>query len=70
MQVEIRHEGLVGYGEATPIERYDESAQAALPYLEAHADALGDDPFALDEILGRLPRAGIRRPGGGRRRSP
>ena len=55
VRVEIGHEGLVGYGEATPIERYDESARAALSYLEAHADALGDDPFALDEILGRLP---------------
>ena len=56
VQVELTHDGHSGYGEAAPIERYDESAQSALAYLEAHADALGDDPFALDEIESRLPR--------------
>jgi L-alanine-DL-glutamate epimerase-like enolase superfamily enzyme len=56
VQVELTHEGHTGYGEAAPIERYDESAQSALEYLEANADALGDDPFALDEIEARLPR--------------
>ena len=55
VQVEIDHDGLTGQGEATPIERYEESAQSALAYLEAHGHDLGDDPFALDEILGRLP---------------
>ena len=55
VQVEIAHDGVVGRGEATPIERYDESAQSALAYVEAHGDELGDDPFALDEIFGRLP---------------
>jgi L-Ala-D/L-Glu epimerase len=53
--VELRHSGVVGRGEAAPIERYDESAASALAYVEEHAAALGDDPFALDEILGRLP---------------
>ena len=28
---------------------------SALAYVEAHADELGDDPFALDAILERLP---------------
>jgi L-alanine-DL-glutamate epimerase-like enolase superfamily enzyme len=55
VQVEIRHGDAVGRGEAAPIDRYDESAASALEYVEAHADELGDDPFALDEILGRLP---------------
>jgi L-alanine-DL-glutamate epimerase-like enolase superfamily enzyme len=55
VQVEITHDGVVGWGEATPIDRYDASARSGLAYLEAHADALGDDPFALDEILERLP---------------
>ncbi|MDQ3823972.1 MAG: dipeptide epimerase, partial [Actinomycetota bacterium] len=50
VHVELRHGGETGYGEAAPIERYDESASSALAYLEAAADALGDDPFALDEI--------------------
>ena len=56
VQVEVRHGDTSGFGEAAPIERYDESAGSALAYVEAHADALGDDPFALDEIFDRLPR--------------
>jgi L-alanine-DL-glutamate epimerase-like enolase superfamily enzyme len=53
--VELEHEGERGYGEAAPIERYDESAESALEYAEDAADTLGDDPFAFDEILERLP---------------
>jgi L-alanine-DL-glutamate epimerase-like enolase superfamily enzyme len=56
VQVEIRHEGAVGSGEATPIERYDESAESALAYVEENQGLLGEDPFALDEIFERLPR--------------
>jgi L-Ala-D/L-Glu epimerase len=56
VQVEIRHGDLSGFGEGAPIERYDESAESALAYIEEHADALGDDPWALDEIEARLPR--------------
>src|SRR5438067_175925 len=56
VQIEIAHDGVSGFGEAAPIERYDESAESALAYVEAHADALGEDPFALDEIFRRLPR--------------
>jgi L-Ala-D/L-Glu epimerase len=55
-QIEIRHEGLSGFGEAAPIDRYGESASSARDYVEERADALGDDPFALDEIFARLPR--------------
>jgi L-alanine-DL-glutamate epimerase-like enolase superfamily enzyme len=54
VQVELRHEGVSGFGEAAPIDRYDESAASALGYLEDAADVLGDDPFALDEISTRL----------------
>jgi L-Ala-D/L-Glu epimerase len=54
VQVEIRHDGFVGYGEGAPIERYGESAESALQYIEDAAEALGDDPFALDEIEARL----------------
>ncbi len=53
--VEVRHSGVSGYGEAAPNERYDESAASALAYVEEHAGLLGDDPFALEEILERLP---------------
>jgi L-Ala-D/L-Glu epimerase len=55
VHVEIRHGDVSGFGEAAPIERYDESAESALGYVEEHADALGDDPFALDEIESHLP---------------
>ncbi|HEV7640680.1 MAG TPA: dipeptide epimerase [Gaiellaceae bacterium] len=53
VEVEIAHNGTTGYGEAAPIERYDESAASALAWLEQVT--LGDDPFALDEIFDRLP---------------
>jgi L-Ala-D/L-Glu epimerase len=55
VHVELRHGDETGFGEAAPIERYDESAESALAYLEGAGDALGDDPFALDEIFERLP---------------
>jgi L-alanine-DL-glutamate epimerase-like enolase superfamily enzyme len=54
VQVELHHDGVSGFGEGAPIDRYGESAQSALQYIEEFADALGDDPFALDEIEGRL----------------
>jgi L-Ala-D/L-Glu epimerase len=53
--VEISQGSATGYGEAAPIERYGESAESALAYVEEHAEVLGDDPFALDEIETRLP---------------
>ena len=31
-------------------------AESALAYVDANGEALGDDPFALDEIFDRLPR--------------
>ncbi len=52
--VEIRHDGVSGYGEATPIDRYDESAESALAFVREAAGLLGDDPFALEEIESRL----------------
>ena len=54
LQVEIRQDGATGFGEGAPIDRYGESAESALTYVEEHADVLGDDPFALDEIEARL----------------
>jgi L-alanine-DL-glutamate epimerase-like enolase superfamily enzyme len=53
--VELEHDGLTGYGEAAPIERYDQSAESALAYLVGLTDDLGDDPWALEEIEARLP---------------
>jgi L-Ala-D/L-Glu epimerase / N-acetyl-D-glutamate racemase len=54
VDVEIRHDGVSGFGEAAPIERYSESAQSALAFLESAGELLGDDPFAFEEIEGRL----------------
>src|SRR5712691_6755376 len=54
VDVEIRSDGVSGFGEAAPIERYGESAESALAYVEEHADVLGDDPFALEQIESRL----------------
>ncbi len=55
LQVELRHGDEVGYGEAAPIERYGESVAGSLEFVQEHAEALGDDPFAVDEVLERLP---------------
>src|SRR5919204_2237183 len=52
--VEIRHDGVSGFGEATPIERYDESAASALAFLQEAGPLLGDDPFALEAIEERM----------------
>ena len=52
--VEIRHDGVSGYGEATPIERYEESAESALVFVQEAGELLGGDPFALEAIGERL----------------
>jgi L-Ala-D/L-Glu epimerase len=52
--VEIRANGEVGHGEATPVERYDESVESAQALLDTAGELLGDDPFALEEIHARL----------------
>jgi L-alanine-DL-glutamate epimerase-like enolase superfamily enzyme len=57
VHVAITHDGVTGNGEAAPIERYDETAESALAFVEAHAELVGSDPFALEEIGGRLDEA-------------
>jgi L-Ala-D/L-Glu epimerase / N-acetyl-D-glutamate racemase len=57
VQVDVRHDGVVGQGEGAPIARYGESAASALAFVDEHGQLLGDDPFALDEIGGRLADA-------------
>ena len=53
--VELRHSGVSGFGEAQPIGRYEESVGSAQAYIEEHAELLGDDPFALEEVMEGLP---------------
>jgi L-alanine-DL-glutamate epimerase-like enolase superfamily enzyme len=52
--VELTHDGVAGYGEAAPIDRYGESAASAAAFLEDAGELLGDDPFALEAIGARL----------------
>src|SRR5215468_2944832 len=54
VDVEIRHDGVSGFGEAAPIERYSESAESAQAFALEAGDLLGDDPFAFEEIEARL----------------
>jgi L-alanine-DL-glutamate epimerase-like enolase superfamily enzyme len=55
VEVELLCDGVRGYGEAAPIDRYDESPESAVAYVEEHAELLGDDPFLIEEIMARLP---------------
>ncbi|HUP31426.1 MAG TPA: dipeptide epimerase [Gaiellaceae bacterium] len=55
VHVEVRHGDVSGYGEAAPAGRYGESAASALAYVTGHAALVGDDPFALEEVMARLP---------------
>jgi L-alanine-DL-glutamate epimerase-like enolase superfamily enzyme len=55
VEVEIRHSGLSGFGEATPTEHYGETQASALAWLEEAATVLGKEPWALDEVEARLP---------------
>jgi L-alanine-DL-glutamate epimerase-like enolase superfamily enzyme len=54
VHVAVTHDGVTGYGEAAPVGRYRESAESALRFVEEHAELVGDDPFALEEIGERL----------------
>jgi L-Ala-D/L-Glu epimerase len=53
--VELRHSGVAGFGEAQPLDHYGESVESAQAYVGEHAELLGDDPFALEEVMERLP---------------
>jgi L-alanine-DL-glutamate epimerase-like enolase superfamily enzyme len=57
VQVAISHDGLVGYGEGAPDPHYGESSESAMRFFGQVEPLLGDDPLAIDAILGRL--AGI-----------
>ncbi len=52
--VALSHKGVTGYGEGAPVDRYGESAKSARAFVQEHAELLGDDPFALEDIGERL----------------
>jgi L-alanine-DL-glutamate epimerase-like enolase superfamily enzyme len=54
VHVSLTHEGVTGYGEGAPVERYDESPRTAKRFVDEHAGLIGDDPFALEDIGERL----------------
>jgi L-alanine-DL-glutamate epimerase-like enolase superfamily enzyme len=54
VHVSIKHEGMTGYGEAAPVDRYDESAKSAKAFVLEHTELLGNDPFALEDLGERL----------------
>jgi len=59
---DVRHNVLVriddGIGEAPIVPYYHESPQGVMDYCAQIAPLLGDDPFQIEDILARLPRAG------------
>jgi L-alanine-DL-glutamate epimerase-like enolase superfamily enzyme len=55
VQVAIAHDGLVGYGEGAPDDRYDEGPETAHAWIVENVEPLlGDDPLATGAILDRL----------------
>jgi len=53
--VRLRHDGIEGLGEGSPVARYGEDVAGTLAALRARA--LGDDPYALEALLPGLPPA-------------
>lgn len=49
--VELEHDGIVGYGEAAPSERYGETAKTVVEFLKSADLKRFDDPSQLEEIL-------------------
>jgi L-alanine-DL-glutamate epimerase-like enolase superfamily enzyme len=53
--VTIRHNGIDGIGEAKPTAYYDaQTCDSVVQTLRQAQDLLGDDPFLIEDILGRL----------------
>jgi L-Ala-D/L-Glu epimerase / N-acetyl-D-glutamate racemase len=51
VQVELEHDGYVGRGEAAPVYYRGETTETASAFLSEAAPRLGDDPFALEDVL-------------------
>jgi L-alanine-DL-glutamate epimerase-like enolase superfamily enzyme len=54
VHVSVTHDGVTGFGEAAPAERYGESAESAIRFVDDHGALVGDDPFALEDIGERM----------------
>ena len=60
--VQINHNGYTGYGEAAPDEYYGESQETVLACITMFAGNLGDDPFAIEDVMNRLEKIIRRNP--------
>ncbi|MEN3037625.1 MAG: dipeptide epimerase [Candidatus Kryptonium sp.] len=49
--IEIEHNGIIGYGEASPSQRYGENIETVQKFLSKVDLSQFDDPFNIDEIL-------------------
>ncbi len=54
--VRVEHDGVEGWGEASPSHYYGEDRAMVEHALDAWAGVLGDDPFALDAMHERMDR--------------
>ncbi|MGH2493307.1 MAG: dipeptide epimerase [Ktedonobacteraceae bacterium] len=52
--VQVNHKEYTGYGEAAPFEYYGEIQETVLACITTFAGNLGDDPFAIEDILNHL----------------
>ncbi len=54
--IEINHQDYIGHGEAAPSGYYGESIETVFACITMFAGNLGDDPFAIEDILARLDK--------------
>jgi L-alanine-DL-glutamate epimerase-like enolase superfamily enzyme len=52
--VEVEHDGVVGYGESSPLEHFGQTPASAGAFLDEAEELLGNDPFALEAIERRF----------------
>jgi L-Ala-D/L-Glu epimerase len=60
--VQINHEDFTGYGEAAPDQYYGESQETVLACVALFAGNLGNDPFALEDVMSHLDKIIRRNP--------
>ncbi len=54
--VQINHNGYTGYGEAAPDEFYGEDVETVLACIARFAGNLGNDPFAIEDVMNQLDK--------------
>jgi len=54
--VQINHNGYTGHGEAAPDEFYGEDVETVLACVARFAGNLGNDPFAIEDVMNQLDK--------------